>query len=138
MADLELAVQKAVIGALAGMTAPGIVAGSTANVPVYDHQPENAAFPFVAISGQVTAADDAYDATMEQHTIYLAVWSMYRGQRQVASILREMRTRLHRAVLTLEIGEFVMCRVTAQTINPEPDDISYQGSMTVVVTASEG
>lgn len=135
MADITLAIQKAIIGKLAGITAPG-AQGGMATVPIYDHQPENAAFPFVVISGQGVAPDDAYDALYSQHTIYLSIWSLYRGQRQALAIMSAIFDRLHNADLTLEAGESLLCRVTSQLTNREPDDITYQGAMTITVIAA--
>lgn len=135
MADIALAIQKAVIAKLAGITAPG-AQGGTSDVPVYDHQPENAPFPFIVVSGQGVAPLDTLDSLYSQHTIYLSVWSLYRGQRQALAIMGVIFERLHDTALALEEGESLLCRVTSQLMNREPDDITYQGAMTITVIAA--
>lgn len=135
MADLPWAIQKSILVALAGITAPGRQGGSD-DCPVYDHQPENAAFPFVVIASQTAVPDDTLDAEMSVHTVYLSIWSLYRGQRQVLAIMSEIHDRLHNASLALEVGESVLCRVTSRLTTREPDDITYQGAMTIQVIAA--
>lgn len=135
MADVASAVHKAIFEVMAGITAPA-VSGPDVGVPVYDHQPENVAFPFIVLSSQTVTPDDTLAEAQAFYTAYLSVWSLYRGQRQVLAILSAMRARLHNASLALDDGESLLVRVTSQATSREPDDITYQGSMTVTVTAA--
>ena len=112
-------------------------AGTDVPVPVWDHQPENTSIPFVTLGGHARVAIDTLDAELGRHAVYLAVWSQYRGQRQVLAIMSEIRERLHNVMLSLESGECLLCRVTSQLSNPEPDDITYQGAMTITVIAAD-
>jgi hypothetical protein len=129
----ELAVQKALLTALAALTAPAEAGGAPIAVPVYDHTPENAAYPFVSLDGhQVVPADDLA-SRMDRHTVYLTVWSLYRGKRQAMAILEGIRTALHEAALVLETGVCVSCRVQSTIVRRDADDVTYQGSMTLAV-----
>ncbi|MEL6375052.1 MAG: DUF3168 domain-containing protein [Pseudomonadota bacterium] len=136
MADLTWAVQKAVHGALAGITAPGREEGAPVACPTYDHQPENAPFPFIVLSGQNVVPDDTLDADGSIHTLYLSIWSQYRGQRQVLAIMASIADRLHNARLLLDVGCALSCRVRNRLTSREPDDITYQGAMTIQIIAS--
>lgn len=129
----ELAVQKAIVAALAALTAPAEAGGALVAVPVYDHTPENAAYPFVSLDAhQVVPADDLA-SRMDRHTVYLTVWSLYRGKRQVMAILDGIRTTLHEAELVLEAGVSVSCRVQSTIVRRDADDVTYQGSLTLAV-----
>lgn len=134
--SVELAVQKAVLDALGGLTTPSATTGGDdVVVPVYDAEPQNAAYPFVAIASQVMAPDDAYDADYGVHIVYLEVRSQYHGRRQLLAIMGEIRARLHKASLQLDDGESLLCRVTNMVSQREPDRITFQGAVTVTVTA---
>lgn len=130
----ELALQKAVALALAGMTAPSeTTSAATVGVSLVDHPPQNAAWPLVVLDDHIIgpAAQDTYDTPVYTHTLQLAVWSRYRGSRQVWAILAEMNERLHNARLVLEIGDCLSCRVTTRQCTREPDGTTYQGILTL-------
>lgn len=135
VADPAHAIQKAIFVALAGITAPGD-GGSTVSVAVYDHEPQDAALPFIGFSGKAIAQADTYDGELQDVSVYLSVWSGYRGQRQVDAIQTAIHTRLHRASLSLETGHAVLCSVKSRTVSLEPDGLTYQGAMTIKVLAS--
>lgn len=105
-------------------------------VPVFDHEPINREPPFVGFSGKVIAQNDTFDAELQTVSLYLSVWSNYRGQRQVDAIQAAIHSRLHRARLELEEGHAIMCRVAGRTVSLEPDGLTYQGAMTIEVMAS--
>ncbi len=135
MADPVHAIQKAVFAALADITAPGDAGGSVP-VPVYDHEPLNASPPFIGFSGKAIVQNDTYEAEAQIVSMYLSVWSNYRGQRQVDAIQAEIQARLHRKSLTLEAGHFISCRVSGRTVSLDADGLTYQGAMTIEVMAS--
>jgi Protein of unknown function (DUF3168) len=153
MASIALEIQKAIVDLLAGLTVESAQTGGVPNsdgstfsdgsiyeptdpVPVYDHAPENASYPFVALSSQNETPLDTLDAFYAQHTIYLSVWSSYRGQAQVLTIMSSIHDRLHMASLTLATGDSLLCRVTSQIASREPDGITYQGAMIITVIAA--
>lgn len=128
-----LAVQKAILGALASLTAPASDGGAAVAVPVYDHTPEGAAFPHVSLDGHQTTPADDLASRMDRHTVYLTVWSLYRGKRQVLAICAAVHAALHEAALVLESGALVSCRVQSVLVRRDADEQTYQGSMTVAV-----
>lgn len=136
MADLSLELQKAIVSALQGMTAPSKSGAGTIAVGVHDDMPQDAPLPCVSLSGQAVADDDTLDGEQTRHTIYLTVWSDYRGQRQVLHIMGEIKARLHNAHLDLDDGEAISCRVPNRVSTPEPDGITYQGAVTVEIIAA--
>lgn len=135
MADPAHAIQKAIVAALAGITVVGD-GGATVAVPVYDHPPQDAALPYIGLAGKAVASADTYDSELQIVSVYLAVWSNYRGQRHVDQIQGAIHARLHRARLVLEAGHAISCRVAARTLTEEPDGLTYQGAMTITVVAS--
>lgn len=135
MADLATAVHKAVFAALAGITVTS-EAGGTAAVAVYDHAPADAPYPYIVLSGQALADDSPLDGTLGLHSLYLGVWSQYRGQKQVLEMLHAIRNRLAGG-LVLDAGEAALVRIVNQQSSRDADGITYQGSVTVQVTAGE-
>ena len=137
MASLALAIQDAIADALIGIETTDD-AGATIVVPVHGDVPDDAAFPYVEIGQQSKVPIDDYDETLDLHVIYLSVWSRYRGKAQVLTVLAAMEQRLHDRQLLLASGSCVSCRVSNQVANREPDNVTYQGAMTVQVIAVAG
>ena len=139
MSDTKLALLKALSLTLAGMSAPSADTGAAAVlVGLVDHPADNAVWPVVVLESHEVTPRDAIDATENEHTLELEVWSRYRGSRQVLAILGVMYDRLHNAALVLESGQSLSCRVSRQLTTREPDGTTYQGSMTLtIITADE-
>lgn len=128
MSYLPLAVQKAVLEAL------NIALAGT--VPAYDHVPQDAAFPFVDMSSQQVLDNDADGVRSFEHLFYLAVWSDYRGQKEVLEILGRIHAGLHAKRLVLESGAFVNCRMTEQRTQLDQDGLTYQGAATLRIVTN--
>lgn len=125
MAEPSAAVQKAIYQALtAGSPSP-------LSCPVYDHVPQDAAFPYVSIDAQQVNEADYLASRMDERFIYLTVWSRYRGQKEVLGILANMDTALHRKRLALDTGTMVICHVARKATMKDADGVTYQGSMTL-------
>lgn len=139
MADVALALQKAIAAALAGMAVPSAVTGkSNVTISMVDSAPDNAPWPHVVLERHEVEPQDAFEATESQHTIDLEVWSQYRGSRQVQAILTQMRDRLHNTTPALEAGQCMSLRVTHEFTAREPDAVTYKGAMTLTaITAAE-
>lgn len=135
MSDATLAVQKALVAALAGISVVGIDGGGSDDVGVYDHVPERAAMPYVVLDNHLVTPDDTLDAPLDVHVVYLSVWSQYRGTRQVLEIMQAVYDRLHNAALELESGEAVSCRVQSRTTSRDADDATFQGAVTIAIIA---
>ena len=141
MADIKLALQKALAAALAGITAPAETTGQadvSVGVAFLDHPPDNAPLPLIRLERHRKTPRDAYDAVESEHEIEIGVWSRYRGTRQVAAIVAAIEDRLHDATLTLEFGQCLSARVSSSETNRDPDGTTYQGSvMLTAITAPE-
>ena len=133
-----LAVQDAVLAKLAGITVPHASGTGASAVGVYDRRPTNTPMPFIGIDGHQATDHPAtgVDAEVLRHVVTLAVWSDYKGQRQILEILAAMHAALHNTRLTLDVGQALSCRVSAQVSVRDPDDTHYRGTMTVDVIAA--
>ena len=121
MADPGWAVQTAVYGLLsAGLSCP-----------VYDHVPEDSAYPYVVIDRTVVGTDDTFSTRRDERFVTLSVWSQYRGQKEVVDIIAEIDTALHNQRPTLTNGRVVQMRIDRRDTNREPDGLTYMGQVSV-------
>ncbi len=112
----------------------GVLTTALAGVcPVYDHQPRDAAFPFVTFDRHLAQPDDDVAEWMSEHDITLTVWSDTRGPKQVRNILGRIRKALHHAVLELEAGEAVRCVVERTDATRDADGVTYMGTAQIAV-----
>ena len=94
---------------------------------VFDHVPQNQAFPYVVL-GEDTLKDWSTFGTLGQEpTVTLHVWSRSRGKREAQDILSRIDTLLHRASLTVT-GQNVtgIEREFEQTLR-DGDGVTYHG-----------
>lgn len=122
----RLAVQKAVYEAAQ-------IALASLGVSVYDHVPQGEAYPFVVFDQHQTLPMDGAKIHGLKHLFYLSVFSDYRGATEVERILALLWRGFHDQSLIMEDGEFVLCQVTDQRSEREPDGVTYQGSMTLSI-----
>lgn len=131
MADPGIAFQAALIqrlqNALFGLGSPAIA--------VYDRVPQETAYPYVTLSAQQAVAADALCEEKTERFYYLSVWSTYAGQKEVLTILGEIRALLHNVRLSPSQGRWVWSRVTRSECVAEPDGETYQGRLTLRVLA---
>lgn len=72
------------------------------SVAVYDHTPQDVAFPYVVIGEDDTVIPfDTDDSVGAESTINIHVWSRYRGWKEVKEIQREVYQALHRYELSV-------------------------------------
>lgn len=80
------AIQQAVYTRLAGQL----------SVPVYDHAPQDVAFPYVEL-GEIDAIPfDTDDSVGAETTVTIHTWSRYRGWKEVKEIQGRVYDALHR------------------------------------------
>ena len=139
MASTSLALQKAILDAIAGIEAPNTTGAAGALVPVYDYEPQNAALPAIVLTRhQVDSLGDTLDGNVDSHDITLEIWTDYHGQRQTVEIVEAIYSRLHNADLRLVQGICVACRVQSRTAERLADDASYRGQVVVIATTQNG
>lgn len=107
--------------------------GSPPPMTVYDSVPQGAARPYVAFDRQIAEPHESEPLGSRRDTrfIYLSVWSDYRGQKEVVEIIEAIDARLHRSKLTLATGRMVRCEVLRRVTTPEPDNLTFQGQITL-------
>jgi acyl-coenzyme A thioesterase PaaI-like protein len=100
---------------------------------VYDDVPHNAAYPYVDIAAQNRTPTD----TLRNHGFtfhfYPAIYSQYKGQREVRQILDAIDTALHDVHLSLATGAAVRCQVTDSRCVRDQDGRTYQGGATIEI-----
>ena len=137
MADIALALQKALMGVLAGMTAPTEATGvGTVLVDLFDAPADNAPFPFVGLGRHEITNEDTQDERLDRHEIELEIWSKYKGARQIQIIAGQIVDRLHNQAPALEQGQCISCRVTSRVSEREQDGNTYKGTVTITALTS--
>ncbi|NBX02711.1 MAG: DUF3168 domain-containing protein [Alphaproteobacteria bacterium] len=96
---------------------------------VYDHTPQNSAFPYIAF-GEVTSREwsNVEDAGMEQQ-VTLNIWSREGGRKEAISIMERVYTVLHQVSLTIEGQSLVSLRFVTSKVMLGNDGFTYQGNM---------
>lgn len=118
MSDASLAIQTAIFAALAAALTP---------VKVYDHAPQNQAFPYVTIGDDTQIDWSSKSMRGEEHTLTIHTWSRARGRKYAKELLADIKEALHEVRLTLTGNFNVLTRFDfAQTFLDE-DGITYHG-----------
>lgn len=121
--SVALAVQKAIYerlnAALAGVA------------PVYDDMPGDAAYPFVDMAMQMMAPRDTLAQIGFSHSMFLSVFSAYRGKLEVETILGKIRDAMHGASFGLDDGRLVRSSVIEAQAFPDADGVTFQGAATI-------
>lgn len=99
--------------------------------PFYDSVPMNSPFPYVTIGTEISSNVDTLNSRRDFRLFYLTVWSDFKGQEQVKRLMAEIDAALHERPLPLSTGRVVSIRVARKQATPEPDGITYQGSVTL-------
>jgi hypothetical protein len=99
------------------------------SVPVYDSVPQNAGYPYVTIDFQDDTNADYLSAKKTRKIMYFAVWSDYRGQKEVLEILGDIYDTLHQQSLVLTGGRVAQLMVLSKSTSREPDGLTYMGQL---------
>lgn len=130
MSDPVFALQSGLYGALS--TALSGVAG------VYDHVPQGTAYPYVTFDYQEANNADYVNSRKDSVFVYLAVWSEYRGQKEVLNIMDAIDKALHNQKLPLSTGRAANVSVLSKRTNREPDGLTYMGQVRIKVILEHG
>ena len=123
MSDASVAFQTAIYAEL----------NDNLSVPIYDSVPQNSTFPYVTIDFQDTNNADFLNTRKDEKIMYFAVWSDYRGQKEVLEIMAELDALLHEQKFTLSAGRLVQMRVLTKRTNRESDGLTYMGQLRLQV-----
>lgn len=103
------------------------------SVPVYDSVPQSATYPYVTIDYQDSSRANWLSDRKDEKTMYFSVWSDYRGQKEVLSIMSEMDTLLHNQRFTLSTGRIAKMQVLSKRTNRESDGVTFMGQLRLQV-----
>ncbi|WP_027949869.1 DUF3168 domain-containing protein [Haliea salexigens] len=117
MSEPTLAFQSAVFSAL----------DAALSCPVYDHVPQDSAYPYVTLAYQSVTSTDFLSSRKDSRMLYLSVWSTYRGQKEVLEIMQAVYNALHEQRIPLSTGRVAQLRVVDRDTNREPDGVTYMG-----------
>ena len=76
---------------------------------VYDHVPQDAVFPYIAIGDVTSVPFDTYDTVGDEQTLMLHTWSEYRGRKEIKTLQGLVYDVLNRAELSLSGGTAIGC-----------------------------
>lgn len=116
---MELEIQKAVYARL--------ISTYDLNVPVYDHVPQDAAFPYIVIGDSTAIQWDTDDSLGTESTITIHVWSRFRGREEVKEIQGQIYDALHRHELDIDGCHTVTCEWEHADSFVDPDGITRHG-----------
>ena len=88
--------------AYAALAADGALLALLGGERLYDHVPQNAAFPYVVIDQMQVRDWSTGTERGSEHVLMLHVWSRYAGKREACEISDTIRTALDDAELTLD------------------------------------
>lgn len=131
MADPSLAVHGAIYTALGGAAGLTINGSPGTTVKVWDRVPPGSAKPYVTIDSQFANDADFLSSRMDERTVYLNVWSIYKGQKEVLDIMAEIDRLLHNQRLSMSVGTMIICRVKRKRTSREPDNETFMGQVTL-------
>jgi len=94
---------------------------------IYDHVPQNAAFPYVVIGETTAAPFDTDTSTGGDYTATIHCWSQYRGRKEVKEIQAELYNALHRHDLVVSGNHTVTCEWEYAETVLDPDGLTRQG-----------
>lgn len=121
MTDILSAAQQAIVATLANDAKVQSLIGSR----VYDHVPQDAAFPYLAFGPAHVAPKDTKEHSGFEHIVTLNIWSQYRGGKETREIFQAMYDALHRANLSAAGEEFISCGFHSADFSAEKDGMTY-------------
>lgn len=122
-ADSGFAVQAAIYERLSGSAElAGLVTG------VYDHVPQGAAFPYVAVGGVSARPFDTQGSSGVEMSVALHVFSRAAGLRETHAILAALHEALHEAQFGVEGHVLILCRAAGAEAFLSGDGMTRQGT----------
>lgn len=107
-----------------------------AGVPLYDHVPDGAPYPYVQFLRCVATQNDALVDQIQDVQLIIGVYSSFRGQEEVLGILGAIETTLHRADLALASGNCLLCVHERSDTVRDQDGVTYTGTALFRITVA--
>lgn len=124
MSDPSLSTQEAIFDALEAACSP---------TKVYNHVKQGTSYPYVVMDGSAITPDDPLAKRRDEQYFYLSVWSQYKGEKEILEIMKKIYDALHQRKLPSSTGRIVRVYVQSRITRREPDNLTYQGTMTLRV-----
>lgn len=126
------------IFALQGALYTKLTAALTGIAGVYDFVPSGTEYPYVTFDYQDATNADFINSRKDTVFVYLAIWSDYRGQKEVLNIMDAIDKALHNQKLPLSTGRAANVSVLSKRTNREPDGLTYMGQVRIKVILEHG
>lgn len=124
MSSCEWELQKAVYTALTQDT--GLMSKVTG---VYDHVPQGASFPYIALWEMQSRDRSNVAETMTEVRVKLAVYARERGSKTVLDIMAIVKALLHQANMSVTGYSLHSCCFTESILQQLQDGLTYSGKM---------
>jgi len=111
---------------------------SALSVPVYDHVPQGTDYPYVCMDTFNSSNAEFLTDRKDRVSVYLSIWSDYRGQTEVMQIMSDIDAAMHGQQLTLTTGRVVRILVDGKDTNREPDGVTYMGQVRLGILVEHG
>lgn len=100
---------------------------SDSSLTVYDHVPEDAAFPYVVIGEDTHVPFDTDDSLGAESTVTIHVWSRYRGKKEAKDMQGTIYDALTRQELTIDGYDLITIEFEYSDVLLDPDGITIHG-----------
>ncbi|MEM1142728.1 MAG: DUF3168 domain-containing protein [Pseudomonadota bacterium] len=104
---------------------------SACDCDVWDAVPQDANYPYVTLDSMISSEEEYLTLRAQTRFVYLGVWSRKNGQAEIMQIMADIDSALHEQPLTLSTGHAVSVRVERTRTVREPDNLTYQGQVTL-------
>ncbi len=136
MSDAAFALQTALYTSLTGSTAV-TGAGSTGTVSIFDHVPQDSAFPYITIGEAVEGDWSSKTIDGQRHAVTMHIWSRYRGMKEAKQIASAVHTLLHNASLSVTGHGLTLLQYDYSTYMLDPDGLTRHGVIRYVALTHE-
>lgn len=127
MADPTLAVHTALLARLKELV----------DCDVWDAVPQGSAYPYVCMDSSQAVDDPYIGIRVSTHFFYLSVWSRAYGQAEVLRIIGQIEA-INETPLATSTGHVASVRVERAYTVREPDNLTFQGQITLRIITQHG
>ena len=96
---------------------------------VFDDVPEGTAYPYIVLGEDTSISISTKDKDIHEHTLTIHVWSQYRGQKDVKTIMKQVFDTLHNSVISVSGASGINCEQEFSQTLLEGDGITRHGIM---------
>ena len=97
---------------------------------VFNHVPQDTAFPYVIIEKMVSQDHSTMTSTAEEIAVTLSVFSRTRGSKEALTIMARVKALLHQASLSLTGCALIYLRFDSSDIAQVEEGLTWQATIT--------